>query len=789
LKHTLKATLLFFTPILFWSANSLAAKTLINATPPSFQHVLGDTGFNIFYPATTTPPSLDSQAFYNGTYGYQLVTDQNTGIVSVDVSTDATFRVTGNQKVVVTLSISTSSGSEIPLTGAALATSDSTAPALCNSGSTATCQTASRSSVLVPISAYYTPGTVIRLSFSLADLCSTTGVSVSTGSGTICKTSGTSPTVNLMGAGGGSGVTNTQLIYATFSIVDSTTNIAGAVASGTNAYQASTTLGLTDVPPTIACPSTGKIEDFYYPGDQSVLINAGNYATGINGGASLQSILVLAKLGSSVPALSSNSVSAVGADVSAYINYTGDRQIATGFTNTSSTSPLNNGYAASFYAMNSAGIFSYGNACNTGVFPLGQGAVSSDGLLHAEGVNSVLTESKCFIATAAFHDGKAGPVMMLRKFRDQVLSKYSLGRDFISTYYTYSPALAEWAWDKPIIRSVALHALAPVEFMAWAILKLTPAEEINSDSTPQAAPSSQPYIDRIKKKLDEEDASEHHEVGDSYTETLKKRLDAEPTPSSSYIDRIKKTLPAEEDSSIGYADRLKKDLPPEDEVDSPIAKVKEGRDHINEPKRPTIKSAVSVSFGVVPGVKVENSAGIVKFQDEYGGPFQPDLWIRYERQLFHSENFGSFGIGGELGVSYAEGYGQYQFAFGSLNSRQSRTKFSFLQIPVLVNAIYRFNLLRILRPYGGVGVGALGYSEIRTDGIPSKRGYSMIYDGRVGVSLLLDFLDSKTSRDGYLSTGIQHTYLFAEYMYLNSFNKTGVTFGRSGVYAGFLFEF
>ena len=54
--------------------------------------------------------------------------------------------------------------------------------------------------------------------------------------------------------------------------------------------------------------------------------------------------------------------------------------------------------------------------------------------------------------------------------------------------------------------------------------------------------------------------------------------------------------------------------------------------------------------------------------------------------------------------------------------------------------------------------------------------------------MFLDFFDSKTALDGWLSRGIQHTYLVAEYFYLSSFNRTGVSFGRSGVYAGFLFE-
>jgi hypothetical protein len=53
--------------------------------------------------------------------------------------------------------------------------------------------------------------------------------------------------------------------------------------------------------------------------------------------------------------------------------------------------------------------------------------------------------------------------------------------------------------------------------------------------------------------------------------------------------------------------------------------------------------------------------------------------------------------------------------------------------------------------------------------------------------LLMDFLDRDTARDSYLSQGVQHTYLFAEYFYLNTLGSS-VVFNRSGLYAGFLFE-
>jgi hypothetical protein len=759
LKNILKS-LLFLLP--FYSLTA-SAVVLVNAPSPAPQHLSGDSGYGINF-AAGDGGTIPGGAFFNADQGYRVIDTGNVGsLIYLDVSSNKTFTITGNQRVVVTLSVAATAGDEIPLTGAS-APDGTNAPALCNSSGPVNCQQGLRNSQTYNFSAFYSPGAVMRVSFSLRDLCATPGVT--TGTSAICASSSTVTSVITP-------ITISQTIYASFSVIDvSNINTIGLVTGDIDSLNV--TLGLTSVPPTIACPSSTKIEDFYFPGDSSVLINADGYpnSVGVNG-VTLQSLVLFASQ-SSTPVISSNGPPA-GIEVGDYLNFTGDRQVADGFINT--TNGTDHGYHGALYEMNSAGIFST-TACTTDTFPTGQGDSSSDGLLRAQAIQSVLTESKCFIATAAFHDGKAAPVMMLRKFRDQILSKFSFGRDFISTYYTYSPALAEWAWDKPFVRAVALHALAPVEFMAWAILKLTHAEQVQS---------TQPYIDKIKKKLDEEDT--HHQVGDSYIETERKKLSPTPTPGESYIDRIKKTLPNETPESGSYTEKLKQTIPDETDPDSPIAKVKEGRDHLPTPHYPPITTGVSFMFGVNPGVKVVNPKGTVRFADMYGGDWQPDLQIRFEHQLFHSENFGSFGLDAGLGVGYAEGYGQYQFGFGSTNSKQSRTKFSFLQLPTTVGGVYRFNLLRILRPYAGASVGSMNYAEIRSDAGQDKRGYSLIYEARGGVSLLMDFLDKKTATEGYLSNGVQHSYLYAEYLLMKTLGSTSVDFERSGVYLGFLLEY
>ena len=53
------------------------------------------------------------------------------------------------------------------------------------------------------------------------------------------------------------------------------------------------------------------------------------------------------------------------------------------------------------------------------------------------------TTGLCFIATAVYQQNDAEPVLVLRRFRDDILSKSVVGRGFIFLYYNLSPNIAE----------------------------------------------------------------------------------------------------------------------------------------------------------------------------------------------------------------------------------------------------------------------------------------------------------------------------------------------------------
>lgn len=65
----------------------------------------------------------------------------------------------------------------------------------------------------------------------------------------------------------------------------------------------------------------------------------------------------------------------------------------------------------------------------------------------------------CFIATACYGDYNHPNVLVLRQFRDNVLTKSSIGRAFISLYYKHSPALATKIEKRNNLKSIIRFTL------------------------------------------------------------------------------------------------------------------------------------------------------------------------------------------------------------------------------------------------------------------------------------------------------------------------------------------
>ena len=85
-------------------------------------------------------------------------------------------------------------------------------------------------------------------------------------------------------------------------------------------------------------------------------------------------------------------------------------------------------------------------------------------------VVGILSDKKCFIATAAYGSDMDQHVQMLRKFRNEYMAPFWVGRKMVKAYYSVSPAIAHWIAQHEEARTIARWMLWPV--MGWAELAL-----------------------------------------------------------------------------------------------------------------------------------------------------------------------------------------------------------------------------------------------------------------------------------------------------------------------------
>ena len=60
----------------------------------------------------------------------------------------------------------------------------------------------------------------------------------------------------------------------------------------------------------------------------------------------------------------------------------------------------------------------------------------------------------CYIATMAYGNYDHPQVMILRRFRDEILDKSKFGKKFVKHYYLYSPKLVKILKNKKIANSI-----------------------------------------------------------------------------------------------------------------------------------------------------------------------------------------------------------------------------------------------------------------------------------------------------------------------------------------------
>jgi hypothetical protein len=88
---------------------------------------------------------------------------------------------------------------------------------------------------------------------------------------------------------------------------------------------------------------------------------------------------------------------------------------------------------------------------------LAQGVLNARKIRDDQG--AVLAQAKCFVATAAFGTPFSPEVEILRRFRDEVLSRSATGRWLMAWYWRLGPRWAAWLEDRPAARRIVRQFL------------------------------------------------------------------------------------------------------------------------------------------------------------------------------------------------------------------------------------------------------------------------------------------------------------------------------------------
>ena len=187
---------------------------------------------------------------------------------------------------------------------------------------------------------------------------------------------------------------------------------------------------------------------------------------------------------------------------------------------------------------------------------------------------------------------------------------------------------------------------------------------------------------------------------------------------------------------------------------------------------------------------VDHEAGLfgTPFKEFFGD--RPMLLFQLEGERMLWQQVGSFGVGASIG--YSELYAKSLVAATGERSSESS---GFKVMPLRALATYRFDYpaLHMGIPLVPYVKGGLAYSVwwatkgSDTQGQGGQWGYTAIG----GLAFMLDFLEPRLAKDFDSDLGVNHSYLFAEYVYedINNFGRGGLDLSSRHFMFGLTLEF
>jgi len=203
--------------------------------------------------------------------------------------------------------------------------------------------------------------------------------------------------------------------------------------------------------------------------------------------------------------------------------------------------------------------------------------------------------------------------------------------------------------------------------------------------------------------------------------------------------------------------------------------------------------AVELKLGsYLPSIDEEEGVGS-PYADTFDGSM---LLFEVEIERFFYQGIGTAGVG--LSVGYAEKYGNAKET-GSGNVAAEITALKVL--PVRLSALYKFDYAAFrygipLVPYVEAGLVYIPWwinkgTEYETVAGSTGKGGRYGYGFTAGISFMLDVLEPRFARDFDSDSGVNHSYLFAEYTRatVDNFGGAGLNLSSRNWMFGLAFDY
>lgn len=392
-----------------------------------------------------------------------------------------------------------------------------------------------------------------------------------------------------------------------------------------------------------------------------------------------------------------------------------------------------------------------------------------------EVVGLLKEDFNCFIATATTGSSVHPMVKDLRKFRDRFLLGSHTGIEFTKFYYEYGSKFSHYLHQYPVLKNFTKIILYPFWWMA-SLSVLFGTNLFVWFLVISLFVVSIFFLSKVKNSLN---------IVKNFLWVLVfiivVGLIITPHSFAQMIvtPKQKNSLPASKyennsNSEVQMAHPL---------AEKGLKRITSDKIYLYETIESPKEHSLAVKFGMYDPINLQNEDN-TNFADIYERSSAPMILIDYEWKWFNVLGEWNFQVG--TGIFFTQGNG----VFANNNSLRAREKFTFFAIPITGNLIYKMHLYQRqwLIPFGGGGIGIMGFSEVRDDFSGPKFGGSVVAPVFAGLALSVNSVSPETGRTLDREYGINKTLFAIEYRQFLSITDK-YDFSADLINAGLMLEY